>query len=457
MSSRGGCLWHEQLPDSRASRPPLPGDTAVDVAIVGAGYTGLWTAYYLAKADPSLRIVVLERETAGFGASGRNGGWCSALFPASWHRMARDATRSSVIDMQAALEDAVDEVGRVAAAEGIDCDFALGGSVALARGLAQLHRAKAEVVEARSWGFGPDTLDLLSAGEAVRRVSATRTLGAVTTAHCAALQPAMLVTGLAKAAEALGVVIHEQTAALEVSQRRVRTTHGTVTSDVVLTATEGYTAQLPGRRRELAPVYSLMLATEPLPDQVWEQIGLHDRTTFSDERHLTIYGQRTADGRIAFGGRGAPYHFGSRIDPAYERVDAVHTALQASLIELFPVLADATVTHRWGGNLGVPRDWYPSVGFDRASGAAWAGGYVGDGVATANLAGRTLADLITGRDTARTHLPWVRRRTARWEPEPLRWAGVNAVTALMSRADRTEARTGRPSRAAAGFWRALGQ
>ena len=140
-----------------------------------------------------------------------------------------------------------------------------------------------------------------------------------------------------------------------------------------------------------------------------------------------------------------------------ERVDAVHTALQASLVELFPVLADATVTHRWGGNLGVPRDWYPSVGFDRASGAAWAGGYVGDGVATANLAGRTLADLITGRDTARTHLPWVRRRTARWEPEPLRWAGVNAVTALMSRADRTEARTGRPSRAAAGFWRALGQ
>ncbi len=456
MSLSGECLWHDALPGS-APRPPLPGDTAVDVAIVGAGYTGLWTAYYLAIADPSLRIVVVERETAGFGASGRNGGWCSALFPASWHRMARQASRSSVIDMQAALEDAVDEVGNVAAAEGIDCDFVLGGSVALARGPAQLLRAEAEVAEARSWGFGPDTLNLLSAGEALRRVRATRTLGAVTTAHCAALQPALLVRGLAQAAASLGVVIHERTAALEVSRRRVRTTHGTITADVVLTATEGYTAQLPGRRRELAPVYSLMLATEPLPDQVWELIGLQDRATFSDERHLTIYGQRTADGRIAFGGRGAPYHFGSRIDPAYERVEAVHTALQASLVELFPVLADATITHRWGGNLGVPRDWYPSVGFDRASGTAWAGGYVGDGVATANLAGRTLADLITGCDTARTHLPWVRRRTARWEPEPLRWAGVNAVTALMSRADRTEARTGRPSRAAAGFWRVLGQ
>ena len=456
MSSAGLSLWQGQLPDV-PSRPSLPGDTAVDVAIVGAGYTGLWTAFYLAKADPSMRIVVVERERAGFGASGRNGGWCSALFPASWHQMARQASRSSVIDMQAALEDAVDEVGRIAAAEGIDCDYALGGSVVLARGPAQLLRASAAVDEARSWGFGPDTLDLICADEAMRRVRATRTLGAVTTTHCAALQPALLARGLAQAAEAVGVVIRERTAALEISHRRVRTTHGTVTADVVLIATEGYTAQLPGRRRELAPVYSLMLATEPLPDQVWEQIGLQDRATFSDKRHLTIYGQRTADGRIAFGGRGAPYHFGSRIDPAYERVGAVHTALQTSLVELFPVLADATITHRWGGNLGVPRDWYPSVGLDHASGTAWAGGYVGDGVATTNLAGRTLADLITGRDTARTHLPWVRRRTARWEPEPLRWAGVNAVTALMSRADRTEARTGRPSLAAAGFWRALGQ
>ena len=181
----------------------------------------------------SLRIVVAERETACFGASGRNGGWCSALFPASWHRMTVQASRSSVIDMQAALEDAVDEVGRVAAAEAIDCDSALGGSVALARGPAQLHGAKAEVEQARSWGFGPDTLDLLSAGEALRRMRATRTLGAVTTAHCAALQPAVLARGLAQAAQSLGVVIHEHTAALEVSQRH----RGTMTVYVRPTTT----------------------------------------------------------------------------------------------------------------------------------------------------------------------------------------------------------------------------
>jgi glycine/D-amino acid oxidase-like deaminating enzyme len=441
-------LWHDQV-GRPPPRPALPGDTAVDVAIVGAGYTGLWTAWYLKQQDPALRVVVVEKEVAGFGASGRNGGWCSALFPTSWPRMARASSRPAVVAMQAALEDAVDEVGR----SGLACDFAKGGSVALARSPAQLARARAAVAQARAWGFGPDTRDLVSAAEASRRVGATHVLGAVTTAHCAALHPARLVRALAAGVEDLGVPVHEQTAALRVGPGRVVTTHGTVRAEVVLPATEGYTAQLPGHRRDLAPVYSLMLATEPLPDDVWAQLGLHDRATFTDERHLTVYGQRTADGRIAFGGRGAPYHFGSRVDPSYDVVPRVHAALERALVELFPVLRGVTITHRWGGNLGVPRDWFPAVGLDRRTGLAWAGGYVGDGVAASNLAGRTLADLVLGRDTERTRLPWVRRRTRKWEPEPLRWLGVNGVTRLMTHADRSEARSGRPSRAAALFWR----
>ena len=453
---RGLSLWHDTVPGTWAPRAPLPGDDAVDVAIVGAGYTGLWTAYHLAGLDPTLRIAVLEREVAGFGASGRNGGWCSALFPASWTRMRRDAGAERVTAMQGALEHSVAEVGRTAAAEGIECGFVQGGTVSLARNAAQLARARAHVADARAHGFGPETLDLAGAEEARRRVAATRTLGAVTSRHCAALDPARLVRGLAEAVERRGVRLYERTPALRVEPGRVVTSHGTVRADVVLPATEGYTPELPGRRRDLAPVYSLMIATEPLPDAVWDEIGLRDRATFSDERHLTIYGQRTEDGRLAFGGRGAPYHFGSRISPAYDRVDGVHAMLEATLVDLFPVLRGVTVTHRWGGNLGVPRDWYPSVGFDPSIGMAWAGGYVGDGVATANLAGRTVADLVLGRDTELTVLPWVRRRTRRWEPEPLRWAGVNAVTRLMAHADRTEARTGRPSAAAAAFWRVLG-
>jgi glycine/D-amino acid oxidase-like deaminating enzyme len=445
-------LWQDgPAPPPRAA---LPGHTAVDVAIVGAGYTGLWTAYHLVRRDPRLRIAVVEREVAGFGASGRNGGWCSALFPASWARLDRESGPGAVRAMQAALESTVDDVGRVAAAEGIDCRYAKGGSVSLVRNAAQLARARHEVEDARRHGFGPDTLDLVGPDEARRRVGAAGVLGAVTTRHCAALDPARLVRGLAEAVERRGVRLYERTAALSVAPGSVVTTHGTVRADVVLPATEGYTGRL--RRRELVPVYSLMLATEPLPGTVWARLGLRDRATFTDGRHLTIYGQRTADGRIAFGGRGAPYHFGSRVSPSYDRVARVHSALREVLVDLFPELSGVAITHRWGGALGVPRDWYPSVGYDPRTGLAWAGGYVGDGVATSFLAGRTVADLVLGHDTELTRLPWVRRRTRRWEPEPLRWAGVNAVTALMAHADRTEARTGRPSRAAAAFWRALG-
>ena len=173
-------------------------------------------------------------------------------------------------------------------------------------------------------------------------------------------------------------------------------------------ATEGYTPRLPGLERDIVPVYSLMIATEPLPEATWAEIGLAERETFADFRHLIIYGQRTADGRLVFGGRGAPYHFGSRISPASDFVPSVFAALRTALVELFPVLADAAITHSWGGPLGLARDWHASVGLDVDTGLAWAGGYVGDGVSTTNLAGRTLADLIGGREL-RAHHPAVGR------------------------------------------------
>jgi glycine/D-amino acid oxidase-like deaminating enzyme len=228
----------------------------------------------------------------------------------------------------------------------------------------------------------------------------------------------------------------------------VVTDHGRLQAEVVIRATEGYTPRLDGLRRAIAPVYSLIIATEPLPPAVWDEIGLAERETFSDHRHLIIYGQRSADGRMVFGGRGAPYHYASRIDARYDRVPAVFAALQQTLVELFPVLRDVPITHRWGGPLGIARDWHASVGLDRSTGSAWAGGYVGDGVSTTNLAGRTLADLITGRDTELTGLPWVGHRSRRWEPEPLRWLGANAGLRAMTWADAAERRHGRPSRMA---------
>ena len=234
------------------------------------------------------------------------------------------------------------------------------------------------------------------------------------------------------------------------------TTRGTVRARYVIRATEGYTALLPGQRRAVAPVYSLMIATTPLPQAVWDEIGLASRPTFSDMRHLIIYGQRTADGRLAFGGRGAPYHFGSAVRPSFDRSPAVFAGLRSTLADLFPAIGEVQVSHAWGGPIGVPRDWCASAGLDRSTGIGWAGGYVGDGVSTTNLAGRTLADLVTGADTEITRLPWVGHRSPQWEPEPLRWMGVNAGLQTMSWADREEAKTGRPSQAARVMGRFLG-
>jgi glycine/D-amino acid oxidase-like deaminating enzyme len=401
-------FWLNSL-DPITARPALPGDRSADVAIVGGGYTGLWTAYYLARAAPQLRIVVLEAEYAGFGASGRNGGWASGLFPVSEDKLARRYGADRAAAMHRALAGAVDEVGRAAEAEGIDCHYAKGGTITLARTPVQLRRAR------RSEGF-------VDAETARGICNATDVLGGVYSPDCAALHPARLVRGLADAVEARGVQIFEGTRVRRISRGEVVTDHGTVRAGTVVRALEGYTARLAGHRRALAPVYSLMIATEPLPESDWERIGLRRRETFADERHMIIYGQRTADDRLAFGGRGAPYHFGSRIEPGYERVPGVFLSLRHTLKELFGI--EPRIAASWGGPLGIPRDWMPSVGL--ADGMAWAGGYVGDGVAAANLAGRTLADLIAGNRSELTELPWVGHRSRPWEPEPIRWLGINA-------------------------------
>ncbi|MPZ84184.1 MAG: FAD-dependent oxidoreductase [Actinophytocola sp.] len=436
-------------------RAPLPGDTSVDVAVVGAGYTGLWTAYYLSVADPSLRIAVVEARFAGFGASGRNGGWCSSLFPVSPAALARRHGRDAALALTRAMESTVDEVGRVAAAEGIDCHFAKGGTVVLARTPVQEARAHEEVASAAS--FGVDA-SWLSAAEARARCGATSVRGGVYTPSCAAIHPARLARGLAEAVERRGVTVYEQTRALSLRAGAVVTDRGTVRAPVIVRATEGYTPGLFGQRRTLVPLYSLMVATEPLPASFWATAGLARRETFADFRRMIIYGQRTADDRLAFGGRGAPYHFGSRVEPSFERDGRVHAAIERTLVDLFPALGPKPpVTHRWGGPLGVPRDWTASVGFDRRAGLAWAGGYVGDGVGTSNLAGRTLADLVTGTAGELTRLPWVGHRSRRWEPEPLRWLGINAGLRVMSVADTREDRTGRPFRPAALFTRFLGE
>jgi glycine/D-amino acid oxidase-like deaminating enzyme len=441
-AARPGPLWWAGEA-AAPIRPPLSADATVDVCVVGGGLTGLWTAYYLLQGDPSLSVLVLEAEHVGFGASGRNGGWVSALYPVSPDRLAHHSGASAARDQYAALRESVDEVGRVVDAERIGCGFRKGGALVVARNPAQVARARSEVEHSQHWGLGTTWL---GPDEARARLRAEGTLGATYNPHCARVHPFRLVQGLAAAVELAGARIHERSRATELGDRRVRVEGGPVVhARHVIRATEAWTARLPGLRRRIAPVYSLVVATEPLPPQLWERIGLADAEVFSEHRNVIVYGQRTVDDRLVFGGRGAPYHFGSRIDARFDGEDAVFAGLRRALRELLPAVAAAAFSHAWGGALGIARDWHPAVAHDPSTGSGHAGGYVGDGVALTNLAGRTLADLVRGQRTPITRLPWVQHRSRSWEPEPLRWLGVNAGLRLADLADREERLSGRPA------------
>lgn len=429
--------WWRQLGGAPAPRAPLPGPIDVDVAIVGGGYTGLWAAYYLKTLQPDLRVAVLEQRFAGFGASGRNGGWLTNTVTGGRSRYEASHGRDAAAAQQRALNETVDEVIAVAARERIDADIVKGGELGVARTPSQLARLRAAVADEQSW---PHTdVEEWDAATTAARVGVAGVLGGMWHPHCARVHPAKLVAGLAAAVERAGVVIYEQTLVREISPGRAVTDRGVVTATHVLRATEGFTADLRGEHRTWLPMNSSMIVTEPLPAAAWENIGWAARDTLGDFAHVYMYAQRTADDRIAFGGRGVPYRYGSRVDTDGTTQERTIAALSRLLREFFPDASDVPIAHAWAGVLGVPRDWAATVGHDPATGLGWAGGYVGTGVTATNLAGRTLADLVLGRDTDLVRLPWVGHRAKKWEPEPLRWVAVNAIYTAYRMADRAEA------------------
>lgn len=433
-------FWWRQLGGTPAPQQPLPGSLDVDVCIVGAGYTGLWTAYYLSEARPDLRIAVLEARFAGYGASGRNGGWLTNSVTGGRERYARTHGRDAAIAQQRALNDTVDEVLAVAAREGIDIGAHKGGELTVARTPSQRARLRAFAASESAWP-GTD-LELWDADETASRVRVAGALGGLWHPHCARIHPARLVQGLAAAVERRGVTIYEQTRVREITPGVARTDRGDVRATHVIRATEGFTAGLRGEHRTWLPMNSSMIATEPLPAELWDEIGWDSRATLGDMAHVYMYAQRTADDRIAFGGRGVPYRYGSRVDA--DGVTAARTVAQLTTLlrDFFPVAREVPIAHAWSGVLGVPRDWAATVGHDPRTGLGWAGGYVGTGVTATNLAGRTLADLILGHDTERVRLPWVGRRAKTWEMEPLRWLAVRGIYAAYRAADRAEAASG---------------
>jgi glycine/D-amino acid oxidase-like deaminating enzyme len=430
-------FWWKSI-GRESPRPALPGSTQADVCIIGAGYTGLWTAYYLKKAAPQLRIVVLEQRFAGFGASGRNGGWLTNEITGGRGSYLKSHGREAVGRLQTAMNETVDEVIRVTRAENIDCDVIKGGEFTVATNAAQQVRLLEAVAEARTWSM--TDVELLSVAEATARINVHGTTGAMWHPHCARLHPAKLAAGLARVVESLGVELYEQTRVTEIRPHEAKTVFGTVTADTIVRATEGFTAGIDGLRRTWLPMNSSLIVTEPLPAETWADIGWHGYETLGDQAHAYMYAQRTADDRIAIGGRGAPYRYGSGTDVDGATDPKTVGLLREILTRFFPPTARAAVEHVWSGVLGVPRDWSATVGLDPSTGLGWAGGYVGTGVASTNLAGRTLRDLILKSSSALTELPWVNHRVRKWEPEPLRYIAVQALYAAYYAADRAEMR-----------------
>lgn len=437
-------FWLTQL-DPTEPRPALSGSRTADVCIVGGGFTGMWTAYELIRRRPSLEVVVLEANEVGFGASGRNGGWVEGSLAGDRRHWAARGGRDGVIALERAMHETVDEIGRVAEREGIDCGFKKGGALSVAQTDLEAERVRALVAQDRAWGLGEEDSVLLDGEQARRRVAVGGIVAGRWFRHCARVQPAKLVRGLGDATERAGATIHEGTVVRRIDPGVALTDGGEVRAGVIVRATEAYTSRLEGQRRVMLPLYSSVIATEPLGPPVWSELGWEDADTLADGRRRYVYIQRTADDRIVIGGGGVPYRYGSRTDAEQPPAAEVTLALRARLVELFPSLSDVRIDGAWHGVLGVPRQWAPAVGIDRSTGLAWGGGYVGEGVAAANLAGRTLADLILERDSELTRLPWVGSMGRRWLPEPLRFAAVRGVYAMIGAADRRELDTGRDS------------
>lgn len=431
-------FWLETSGDDLTPRPALAGSTEVDVVVLGAGYTGLWTAYYLLKTDPDLKLVVVEKEIAGFGASGRNGGWCSSKFPVTpamlEHRYGREAARTLML----AMNDSVDEVDRVCQQEQIDAQFHKGGILTLARGVHHLGMLQSAFDAYSRLGLGQQ-YRLCSASEAEERVCVTNIFGALYASENASVHPGRLVRGLARAVERRGGVIYEHTEVMEFEggpSPRLLTSSGEIRARrAVVLAGESYLTRLTKLHRTVLPVYSLIALTEPLTAAQWAQIGWQNRESLASCNYTVDYLTRTADGRILFGSRGAPYRLGSKISDEQDRHPVTHARIQQMLLEWFPTLQGVKFSHAWGGPVGMPRDWMPMTEFDPATKIATARGYTGQGVSTTNLTGRILAELISAQRTELSHLPIAQRRSPYWEREPLRWLAVRYMQNAFLRID----------------------
>ena len=423
-------------------RTALDKNIEADVCIIGGGFTGLWLAYHLKRLTPSLNVVIVEKHTVGYGASGRNAGWLSPLVPGNRRKFAETSGGNAEgIRLQRRMLEAVDEVLNIIQTEHIQAHAIRSGNLVVARTPAALARLRDRLTTDRAWGYHEDEGEELGASDFTERIRVSGAVGGLFYPTVGRIDPMGLVLGLAEIVERQGVRIFEHSEVTEFSARFVRTRSGTVTSPVILRCTEGYSSQVAKDPRRIIPINSSIIVTDPIPHAVWAEIGWEGYELFSDAAHVFSYAQRTHDDRILIGGRGNPYRFGSGTGGDGVVDERTLESLTTRLHRLFPSTAPVPIAHTWSGVLGVTRDWCASVRFDEASGLGHAQGYAGHGVTSAYLAAKSLAEVVTKQHEEDFDLAWSGRQTRNWEPEPIRWVGVHAMYRMFEYADLMEERS----------------
>ncbi len=424
-------LWRgvEQI----TARKSLTSNKTFDVAIIGGGFSGLWSAFHLKQIQPSLSIAIFEQNYVGFGASGRNGGWASAEYPTSSARLIKEHGLQVYQNLRKSLIESIDEIGQIAKTNNWLIEYAKGGSLVFATNNSQLSRISKDIDNEHNF---------LTSEEAKHLLNVRNIMGGIFTPHCAALNPFKLTGALAEHLEHLGVQIFENSRVEEIYDKKIQVNGFDIDCQISIRATEAFTARKWMKNQQI-PIYSLMVATEPLTADQLIQVRNMQRATFQEACHLITYAQITGDNRLAIGGRGVRYKLFSRLSERSEIDNRMHSALERRALRWFPQLEGINFEYRWGGPVALTRRWQSYLNFDQSSGRAAIGGYVGDGVTLSYLAGKTLAQRINNIKTL--DLPFVDQKIGRWEPEPIRYLAVNAGFKATVAADIEERITNRPS------------
>lgn len=421
----------------RDPAPSLEGRLEVDVAIVGGGYTGLWTAYHLTEADPSLRIAVLEGESIGSGASGRNGGFAMTLLDLSLALLRRNHGDEGARRAHEAVARSVTEIGATIEAEGIDCEWKHGGLMVVATNPGQLERLQLDHRAAEELGL--EGFTWLDGRSARAELDSPTYLAGLREEHCGVLHPAKLAHGLARVLEGRGVKIFEQTPAEHIDEvpagMRVRTPRGRVDAEQVVLATNAWAAHQPWVPDEVVPLYTYIALTEPLTDAQWDAIGWDSHCGVEDKRNFVHYYRRTLDGRILWGGSDGIIYRNGRISPRLDRHDGTLARLQRTFRRTFPQLASVRFTHHWGGPVAITANFVPVFGTRREGRFHYGIGYNGHGVAPSHTGGKILAAKVLGGDDELGDLCFVDRKAARFPAEPIRWLGAEASRRALLRQD----------------------